>query len=124
MIFLGNKTKNLFETLTQLTGVFWQIFTIANTVSHFVNVDIGSHDLNLLIAEKLLLHSQGVMTNVQINVRKTTRFFSVVFKFCSVFESTATTSKTDKTQAGFNLLLKLIDSDISMNRLLKTEDIN
>ena len=124
MIFLGHKTKNLFETLTQLTGLFWQIFTIAYTVSHFVNVDIGSHDLNLLIAEKLLLHSQGVMTNVQINVRKTTRFFSVVFKFCSVFESTATTPKTDKTQAEFNLLLKLIDSDISMNRLLKTEDIN
>ena len=65
MIFLGHKTKNLFETLTQLTGLFWQIFTIAYTVSHFVNVDIGSHDLNLLIEGKLLLHSQGVTTNVQ-----------------------------------------------------------
>lgn len=49
-----------------MTGWFWWICIITNTVSHFLNIDVWYHVFNPLIGVKLLLHSGGVKVNLQL----------------------------------------------------------
>ena len=65
--------------------------------------------------------------NKDKNVWETTRFVSVAFNLCQSFEKTATTQKTGynfkypnaiNLHTAFNLLLKLIDFENSMNMVV------